>query len=57
MLRCDQRIITGNVKLIKANIMQKHIDTAKIVSRDIDFLPVKAISDGISAQSFFCFQK
>ncbi len=37
--------------------MQKHIDTAKVVGRDIDFLPIKAVSDGISAQNLFRFQK
>ena len=57
MLRCGQRVLTGNVKLIKANIMQEHIDTAKVISRDIDFLPIKAVSDGISAQNLFGFQK
>ena len=37
--------------------MQEHIDTAKVVSSDIDFLSIKAVSDGISAQNLFGFQK
>lgn len=57
MLWCGQGILTGDVKLIKTNIMEKHIDTAQIVSSNIDFLSVEAIADGISAQYFFCFQK
>ena len=57
MLRCGQCVLAGDVKLIKANIMQKHIDTAKVVSRDIDLLSIKAISDGIFTKNLFCFQK
>ena len=57
MLRCGQRVLAGNIKLIKANVMQEHIDTAKVVSSDIDFLSIKAVSDGISAQNLFGFQK
>ena len=57
MLRCGQSVLTSNVELIKAHIMQEHIDAAKVVSRDIDFLPVKAVSDGILTEDLFCFQK
>ncbi len=56
-LRCGQRVLAGNVKLIKTNIMQEHIDTAEVVCRDIDFLSIKAVSDGISAQNLLRFQK
>lgn len=57
MLRTDQRIFTGDVEFIKADIMQEHIDAAEIVRRDIDFLPVEAIADRISSQHLFGFQK
>ena len=57
MLRTDQRIFTGDVEFIEADIMQEHIDAAEIVRRDIDFLPVEAIADRISPQHLFGFQK
>ena len=57
MLWYSQSILTGNVKLIKTNIMQEHIDTAEVICGDIDFLSIKAVSDSISAQNLFRFQK
>lgn len=57
MLRTDQRIFTGDVEFIEADIMQEHIDAAQIVRRDIDFLPVEAITNGVLPQHLFGFQK
>ena len=57
MLRTDQRIFTGDVEFIEANIMQEHIDAAQVVRRDIDFLPIEAITNGVLPQHLFGFQK
>ena len=57
MLRTDQRIFTGDVEFVKADIMQEHIDAAEIVRCDIDFLPIEAITNGVFAQHLFGFQK
>lgn len=57
MLRTDQRIFTGDVEFIEADIMQEHIDAAEIVRRDIDFLPVEAITNSVLPQHLFGFQK
>ena len=37
--------------------MQEHIDTTQVVGRDIDFLPIKAVSDGILTENLFRFQQ
>ena len=57
MLRCGQCIFAGNVELVKTNIMQEHIDTAQVVSSDIDFLSVKSVSNRILAKNLLRFQK
>ena len=57
MLRCGQGVLAGNVELIKAHVVQEHIDTAEVVSRNIDFLSVKAVSDGIFTEKLFRLQK
>ena len=44
MERVSQRVAVSNVEFIIIHIMQKHIDTAKVVGRDVDFLPEKALS-------------
>lgn len=41
MLRIQQRIFMGNIKLVKINVMQEHIDTTKVVRSQIDFLTIK----------------
>ena len=37
--------------------MQKHIDAAEVVGRDVDLLPVKAVADGVLAKHLFGFQQ
>jgi hypothetical protein len=37
--------------------MEKHIDSAQVVGGNIDFLPVKSVPHGISAQHLFRFQQ
>lgn len=57
MLRRQQGIFMGNVKLVKVNVMQEHIDTAKVICSQVDFLTVKALTDILFAEDFRCFQK
>ena len=44
MLRVGQGILAGNVKLIKADVMEEHIDAAQVVGGDVDFLTVEAVA-------------
>ena len=53
MLRANKSIFTSNIEFIKADVMQEHIDTAKIVGSDIDFLSIEAIANLISSKYFF----
>ena len=57
MLRGGQRIFTGNIKLIKAHIMEEHIDTAQVVGRDVYLLSEKAVANGVTAQYLFRLQQ
>lgn len=52
-----QRILAGNIKFVISDVMQKHIDAAEVVSRDVDLLPVKAVTDGVLAKHLFGFQQ
>ena len=57
MLRGCQCVLAGDVKLIKAYIVQKHIDTTKVIGGDIDLLPKEAVADGIPPQHLFRLQQ
>ena len=57
MLWTGKCIITGNIELVKANIMQEHVDTAEVVGSDVNLLPVEAIGDSFFAQHLLSFQK
>ena len=52
VLGADQRIAVGDVKFVVVNIMQEHVDTAEVVGRDIDLLPIKALPDVAGAENF-----
>jgi hypothetical protein len=47
--RVCERIAVPNVKFIIVNIMQKHINTAKVIGRDVDFLTEEALPDVVFA--------
>lgn len=53
MLGECQRVLTGNIKFVETQIMQKHIDAAQVVGGNVDFLTIKTVADGVSAQYFF----
>ena len=57
MSRVQKCVLAGNVKLIKADIVQEHIDTAQVVSSDIDFLTVETLANSILTENTLCFQK
>ena len=52
MLRIGQRIAARNVEVIEIDVIQEHIDAAKIVRRDVDLLPVEAVSHILLAENF-----
>ena len=33
VLRCGQRVFAGDIELVKADVMQMHVDAAKVVGR------------------------
>ena len=57
MLWIYKRIAMGNIKLVVINIMQKHIDTAKIISCNIDFLSKKSLTHIFFAKNFGKFKQ
>ena len=52
MLGINKGISMGNIKLLKIYIVQKHIDAAEVVGREINLLPKKALADIFFAQYF-----
>ena len=57
MLRIGERILAGNIKLIKAYLMQEHVNTAEVIGRNIDFLTIEAVADSIPAQKLSTFEQ
>ena len=52
-----QRVFTGDAEFIEPDVVQKHVDSAKVVRRDVDLLPVESIPDGLFAEDFFRFEQ
>ena len=50
VLGVGQGVLTGDVELVKADVVEEHVDTAQVVGGDIDLLAVKAVADGVTAQ-------
>ena len=53
----DKRVIVCYVKLIKVNVVQEHIDSAKVICSKIYFLTVKALTNIFLAKNLSRFQK
>ena len=51
MLRRQQGVFVGNIKLIIVDIVQKHIDTAKVIGGKVDFLTIEALTHTIFAKN------
>ena len=43
------RILAGNIKLVKAKLVQEYIDTAEVIGRNINFLTIEAVTDSFPA--------
>ena len=52
MLRIGQRVAACDVEIVEVDVLQEHIDAAKIVRRDVDFLPVEAVSHILLTKNF-----
>ena len=57
MLRIGERVLAGNIKLIKAYLMQEHVNTAEVIGRNIDFLTIETVADSIPAQKLSTFEQ
>lgn len=57
MLRIDQRVFTGDVKLVELDVVEKHVDAAQVVGGDVDFLPKKSVPNCVTTKDFFRFQQ
>ena len=57
MLRAEQSILPHNAELVELNVVQEHIDAAKVVGGQVDLLTVEASLDIILAQHFFHLQQ
>ena len=53
MLGRGQGVLAGDVELVKAHVMEEHIDAAKVVGGDVDLLSEEACLHCIFAQDFF----
>ena len=42
----------SNVELVKVNVVQKHVDAAKVVGGEVDFLPVEPLAHVVLAEDF-----
>ena len=52
-----QRVLAGNVKFVKAHVVEKHVDAAEVVGGDIDLLPEVAELHAVPAQHLGGFQQ
>ena len=50
MRRLGERVITGDVELVKADVVQVHVNAAQVVGGDVDLLTVEAIAHGVRAK-------
>lgn len=47
-----ERIVAGNIELVRSEVVQEHVDSAKIVSCDVNFLPEETEFDVFPAENF-----
>ena len=57
MLRVHKCIFVSNVKLVVVNIVQEHIDTAKVIGGEVDLLTIETLTNILFAKDLRCFQK
>ena len=51
----DKRIAVRYIELVRLDVVQKHIDSAKVISSNIYFLPEKALTDIVFAENLCRF--
>ena len=56
-LGSTKSIAVFNTEFIVTDVMQEHINTAKVVGGDVDFLTEKSIANIIFTEDFRKFQK
>ena len=52
----DKSIPVGNVEFVVADIMEEHVNAAKVIGGNIDFLSKESLPDMLPANKFACFQ-
>ena len=57
MFRGKQRIAQCNIELFVVDIVQEHVDAAKIVGGNIDLLPIESLTHILLAEHFGEFQQ
>ena len=57
VLGIGQSVLAGDVELVKADVVEEHVDAAQVVGGDIDLLAVEAVADGVTAQHFHRLQQ
>ncbi len=55
--RVGQRVLTGDVEVLKPDVMQMHVDAAEVVSGDVDLLTEKALADILFPEDLGRFQQ
>lgn len=54
MGRMSKGIPVGNVKFIVPDIVEEHVNTAKVIGGNIDFLSEESLPDMLSANKLAC---
>ena len=57
MQRFGECISVANIEFVIVDVMQEHIDAAKVVGGDVNFLPEKSVAHVFPAQNFGKFQQ
>ena len=57
MLRVHKCIFVSDIKLIVVDIVQEHIDAAKVVGGEVNFLTIKTLTNILFAENLCSFQK
>ena len=55
--RIYKRITERDVKLIVVDIVKEHVNAAKVVSRDVNFLAIKTLADIIATENLCKFKE
>ena len=56
-MRIRQGVVANDIEFVGLNAMQKHVDAAEVIGRDVDFLTEKAAIHAVLAEDFHGFQE